>query len=108
MSTRMDKLLVQQATVQQKLHKMQMEEKKIRKQVDELQRKERAHRLCTRGAYLEKLLQAPELLTDDDVFRFLDYAINTPFVREELKKLLNAKHQEVALAEKNGAGKPTE
>lgn len=108
MSTRMDKLLAAQERERQKLHKAQMEEKRIKKQIDELQRRERTHRLCTRGAYLEKLLQEPELLSDEEVFRFLDYAINTPYAKKALENLLVTKHQEAATAEKNDAGEPTE
>ena len=77
MSTQMDKLLAQQIKAQQKLHKAEMDDKKIKKQIADLQRNERTHRLCTRGAYLEKLLVEPELFTDEDVFAFLDYALNT-------------------------------
>ena len=56
MSTQMDKLLAQQAKTQQKLHKAEMDDKRIKKRIADLQRNERTHRLCTRGAYLEKLL----------------------------------------------------
>ena len=108
MSTRMDKLLAAQEREQQKLHKAQMEEKRIKKQINELKRKERTNRLCTRGAYLEKLLQEPELLTDEDVFRFLDYAINTPYAKKALENLLATKHQEAATAERIDARKLTE
>ena len=108
MSIRMDKLIAAQEREQQKLHKAQMEEKRIRKQINELRREERTHRLCTRGAYLEKLLQEPELLSDEEVFRFLDYAINTPYAKKALENLLVTKHQEAAAAEKNDAGEPIE
>ena len=108
MSTRMDKLLAAQERGRQKLHKAQMEEKRIKKQIGELERRERTHRLCARGAYVEKLLQEPELLPDEEVFRFLDYAINTPYAKKALENLLVIKHQEAAAAEKNDAGEPTE
>ena len=116
MSTQMDKLLAQQAKAQQKLHKAEMEEKRLKKQIAEVQRNERTHRLCTRGAYLEKVLVEPELFTDEDVFRILDYAFTTPFVKDELSKRLDKKRKEAAVkqaaeavqAEKNVAGKPTD
>jgi len=94
MSTQMDKLLAQQAKAQQKLHKAEMEEKRLKKQIAEVQRNERTHRLCTRGAYLEKVLIEPELFTDEDVFRILDYAFTTPFVKDELAKRLDKKRKE--------------
>lgn len=68
-----------------------MDEKKIKKQIGELERRERTHRLCTRGAYLEKLLQDLELLSDEEVFRFLDCAINTPYAKKALENLLLTK-----------------
>ena len=116
MSTQMDKLLAQQAKAQQKLHKAEMDDKKIKKQIADLQRNERTHRLCTRGAYLEKLLVEPELFTDEDVFAFLDYALNTPYAKTRLNSILETKRKEAAekqaaeaaLAEKNDAGKPVE
>ena len=51
MSAQMDKLLAQQAKAQQKLHKAEMEEKRLKKQIAEVQRNERTHRLCNRGGY---------------------------------------------------------
>lgn len=46
MSTQMDKLLTQQAKAQQKLHKAEMEENWLKKQIAEVQQNERTHRLC--------------------------------------------------------------
>ena len=119
MSTQMDKLLAQQARTQQKLHKAEMDDKRIKKRIADLQRNERTHRLCTRGAYLEKLLIEPELFTDEDVFRFLDYAFGTLYVKDELMKRLEKKRREAkaaaekqtaeaALIEKNDAGESME
>ena len=119
MSTQMDKLLAQQIKAQQKLHKAAEDDKRIKKQIADLQRNERTHRLCNRGAYLEKLLVEPELFTDEDVFRFLDYAFGTLYVKDEFNKRLEKKRREAkaaaekqaaeaALAEKNDAGKLVE
>ena len=96
MSTQMDKLLATQKKTLQKLHDAQMEEKRIKKAIDALQRKERTHRLCTRAGYLEKLLIEPELFSDEDVFRYLDYALNTPYAKKALENLLEAKRKEIA------------
>lgn len=108
MSTQMEKLLAQQAKAQQKLHKAEMDDKKIKKQIADLARNERTHRLCTRGAYLEKLLIEPELFTDDDVFAFLDYAMNTPYAKTRLNSMLEAKRKEDAEKQTAEAGEPTE
>ena len=116
MSTQMDKLLAQQIKAQQKLHKAAEDDKRIKKQIADLQRNERTHRLCTRGAYLEKLLVEPELFTDEDVFAFLDYALNTPYAKTRLNSILEAKRKEAAekqaaeaaKSEENGVGNPVE
>ena len=116
MSTQMEKLLAQQAKAQQKLHKAEEDDKRIKKQIADLQRNERTHRLCTRGAYLEKLLVEPELFTDEDVFSFLDYALNTPYAKTRLNSILEAKRKEAAekqaaeaaKAEEKVAGNPIE
>lgn len=104
MSTQMDKLKAAQEKTLQKLHKAQEEEKQIRKRMAELTRNERTHRLCTRGGYLEKLLVEPELFSDEDVFRFLDYAFSTHYVSDEFNKRLEKKRKEAkATAEKQAA-----
>ena len=85
----------------------------MKKQIAEVQRNERTHRLCTRGAYLEKVLIELELFTDEDVFRILDYAFTMPFVKDELAKRLDKKRKEAAekeaaeavQAEEKGGGK---
>ena len=104
MSTQMDKLLAQQAKTQQKLHKAEEDDKRIRRQIADLRRNERTHRLCTRGAYLEKLLVEPELFSDEEVFRFLDYAFGTLYVKDEFNKRLEKKRKEAkSAAEKQAA-----
>ena len=51
-------------------------------------RKERTHRLCTRGGMLESYLQEPERLTDDDVMLLLKLIFHRQDTQELLKKLL--------------------
>ena len=118
MSTKMDKLLAQQAKAQQKLHQAEMEDKRIKKQIADAQRNERTHRLCNRGGYLEKLLAELDAseLTDEEVFGYLDYALKTPYARTRLNSILETKRKEVAEKqaakvshdEENGAGNPIE
>ena len=100
----MDKLLAQQAKTRQKLHKAEEDDKRIKRQIADLRRNERTHRLCTRGAYLEKLFVEPELFSDEEIFRFLDYAFDAPYVRDEFSKRLEKKRKEAkAAAEKQAA-----
>lgn len=91
MSKRLDQLMAAKNKVAQKKHSAQQEEKRIDQQISKLKRDERTHRLCTRGAYLEKLLQEPELFSDEEVFRILDYVFGTPYAKTHLKAALEAK-----------------
>ena len=118
MSTKMDKLLAQQAKAQQKLHQAEMEDKRIKKQIADAQRNERTHRLCNRGGYLEKLLAelGASELTDEEVFGYLDYALKTLYATTRLNSILETKRKEVAekqvaeaaQAEETEAGRPIE
>lgn len=91
MSTQMEKLLAAHERAEQQKHDAERKAKLAKRQIAELQRKERTHRLIERGAYLEKKMREPDLFTDEEIFRFLDYAFNTPFVRDELEKQLRSK-----------------
>lgn len=57
-------------------------------QIKKLTRKERTHRLCTRGAMLEKILQEPDILTDEDVNYFLIHIEHLTEVQRLLKMIL--------------------
>lgn len=94
MPTQLEKLRAAQEKAIQEKHEAAQREKRYKQQIADLERKQRTHRLCTRAAYLEKLLLEPEFLSDDDVFKFLDYVFNTPYVRDRLKVTLAAKHNE--------------
>ena len=47
-------------------------------------RKERTHRLCKRGAMLEKFLQSPDQLTDDQVMALLQIAFGQKQTQDAL------------------------
>jgi len=101
MSKRMEQLLEKQKKLLEKKQQAEAEEKAVQKQIKELTRSERTHRLCSRGGYLEKLLEtlgATEL-TDEEVFGYLDYALNTPYAKKALEKLLENKRMAAAKAE---------
>ena len=63
-------------------------------QLKQLTRKERTHRLCTRGGMLESFLQEPERLTDDDVMLLLKLIFHRQDTQELLKKLLEREKPE--------------
>ena len=101
MTKRMDQLLEKQKKLLAKKQQAEAEEKAVQKQIKELARNERTHRLCNRGGYVEKLLTelgAPELL-DEEVYDHLKYALNTPYAKTHLANLLEAKRKAVAEAE---------
>ena len=54
-------------------------------QAKQLTRKERTHRLCTRGAMLEKHLGCPEILTDEQVETILKVAFHTEAVGKAIE-----------------------
>ena len=65
-----------------RLRRAQHEEKILEHQMKQLTRKERTHRLCTRGAMLESFLIRPEVLTDDDVMDILKQAFSQTGMKE--------------------------
>ena len=113
MSKRMEQLLEKQKKLLEKKQQTEAEEKAVQKQIRELARNERTHRLCNQGGYIEKLLIEPRLFSEEEVFDLLDYAFGTPFVKDRLAKLLEKKHREAektqtAEVENTEAGMPTE
>ena len=106
MTKRMDQLLEKQKKLQEKMQQAEAEEKALQKQIKELARSERTHRLCIKGGYVEKLLTdlgAPEL-SDEEVLNHLQYALNTPYAKTHLANLMEAKRKAAAEAEGTEAG----
>ena len=61
----------EKAKAEQKLRSCQHREKILERQMSELNRRERVHRLCTRAGMLESFLVCPGELTDDQVMELL-------------------------------------
>ena len=61
----------EKAKAEQKLRACQHREKILERQMSELNRRERVHRLCTRAGMLESFLVCPGELTDDQVMELL-------------------------------------
>ncbi len=70
---------------EERLRQLKNQEKKILKQDIEKRRKERTHRLITRGAILESLIENAEELTDEEIKILLEEAIETKEFKETLK-----------------------
>ena len=70
---------------EERLRQLKNQEKKILKQDIEKRRKERTHRLITRGAILESLIKNAEELTDEEIKILLKEATKTKEFKETLK-----------------------
>ncbi|MDK8282527.1 MAG: DUF3847 domain-containing protein [Peptoniphilus lacrimalis] len=70
---------------EERLKQLKNQEKKILKQDIEKRRKERTHRLITRGAILERLIENAEELTDEEIKILLEEATKKKEFKETLK-----------------------
>lgn len=85
MSKKLEQLNQEIAKGEARLRRAQHEEKILQHQIKVLNRKERTHRLCTRGAMLESYLPHPEAVTDEQVAVIL----NTLFRQSDTKRLID-------------------
>ena len=83
-------------TIEQKIQRTEKEiarlehQKKIKQhEAKQLERNRRNRRIFTRGGMLERFMQCPLLLTDDQVYRLLQTAFNTEAVQTMEKALIN-------------------
>ena len=70
---------------EERLRQLKNQEQKILKQDIVKRRKERTHRLITRGAILESLIENAEELTDEEIKTLLEEAIKTKEFKETLR-----------------------
>ena len=70
---------------EERLRQLKNQEQKILKQDIVKRRKERTHRLITRGAILESLIENAEELTDEEIKILLEEAIKTKEFKETLR-----------------------
>ena len=95
MNEKLEKLNHEMEKTEARLRRAQHKEKMLEHQIKTLNRKERTHRLCTRGAMLESHLPHPESVTDGQVSTILKVL----FCRSDTKRLV-----EQVLAENRKAG----
>ena len=93
-TSKLEKLNRELEKSEKKLRKAINDEKALQHQLKQLTRKERTHRLCTRGGMLESFLQEPERLTDDDVMLLLKLIFHRQDTQDILKKLLEREKPE--------------
>ena len=96
-TSKLEKLNRELEKSEKKLRKAINDEKALQHQLKQLTRKERTHRLCTRGGMLESFLQEPERLTDDDVMLLLKLIFHRQDTQELLKKLLEREKPETPI-----------
>ena len=89
-------------TIDQRIQRTEKEiarlehQKKIKQhEAKQLERNRRNRRIFTRGGMLERFMQRPLLLTDDQVYRLLQTAFNTEAVQTMEKTLINEAVQTV-------------
>ena len=83
----------EKAKAEQKLRSCQHREKILERQMSELNRRERVHRLCTRTGMLESFLICPGELTDDQVMELLKISFRQPEVVLTLAKMVHDVHE---------------
>lgn len=83
----------EKAKAEQKLRSCQHREKILERQMSELNRRERVHRLCTRAGMLESFLVCPGELTDNQVMELLKISFRQPEVVLALAKMVHDVHE---------------
>ncbi len=88
MNEKLKKLGKEIEKTEAKLRRAQHEEKILEHQIKTLTRKERTHRLCTRGAELERYLPHPELVTEEQVKLILKLLFHQDSTRKIVEQVL--------------------
>ena len=106
---RLERLNKEHRTAEIRLIREKHRQKQQLAEAKELTRKARTRRLCTRGGMLESFLEAPSILTDDDVMDLLAFIFRQPVVQRNLwltindrKKTIEAMRKEEFDAEAEG------
>ncbi len=88
MNEKLKKLDKEIKRTEAKLRRAQHEEKILEHQIKTLTRRERTHRLCTRGAELERYLPHPELVTEEQVKLILKLLFHQDSTRKIVEQVL--------------------
>ena len=94
MSEKLEKLNQEIAKTEAKLRRAEHKEKMLEHPIKKLNRKERTHRLCTRGAMLESYLPHPESVTDVQVNTLLNILFHRSDIRQILEKILKENEED--------------
>ena len=85
----LDRLDAQIRSTQAELHRLDQQQKIMDREAALLRRRQRNHRLITRGGMLESYLRCPGQLDDAQVMNLLRLAFEQPAVRQLLEGLLS-------------------
>ena len=96
MNEKLEKLNRELEKTEAKLRRAQHQEKILEHQIKKLTRKERTHRLCTRGAMLESYLPHPENVTDEQIKVILKTLFHRHDIRQYIEKILAENEKEEA------------
>lgn len=88
MNKEIEKLKEEKCRNEAKIRQVSHEIKALEAEEKSLLRKQRNHRIFTRGGMLEAFLQEPLLLTDDQVYSLLKVIFHRPEVDRILKRLI--------------------
>ena len=88
-SEQLNKLGQEISDAEDRLRYYKQQDKMLQSEIKRLTRNERTHRLCTRGGMVERFIQEPEKLTDDQVMELLTVAFRQPEVSGLLQKMLS-------------------
>ena len=94
MNEKLEKLNREMEKTEAKLRRAQHQEKILEHQIKKLTRKERTHRLCTRGAMLESHLPHPESVTDEQVSTLLKILFRRSDIRQLMEKILKVNEED--------------
>ena len=88
MNKEIEKLKAEKRRNEAKIRQVSHEIKALEAEEKSLLRKQRNHRIFTRGGMLEAFLQEPLLLTDDQVYSLLKVIFHRPEVDQILKQMI--------------------
>ncbi len=88
MSQKIEKLKEEKRRNEAKLRQLKHEQKALEAEEKGLRRRERNHRIFTRGGMLEAFLLKPTLLTDEQVHSLLKIFFHKPEVNAVLNRMI--------------------
>ena len=94
MNEKLEKLNQEIAKTEAKLRRAEHKEKMLEYQIKKLNRKERTHRLCTRGAMLESHLPHPESVADEQINAILKMLFHRRDTRQLVEQVLAENRKE--------------